>query len=132
MFSAPEILFNNLISQLINKLQPEFEQLRVSCCCAVPLMLLPLFLLRSRETHKIAVFYIGEGQEDKCSILSNSAGSQAYEDFVSGLGWEVQTHLYGRSFCSRLNSRVTCVYFRWTWPHTVASWADSRGMAAQV
>uniref|UniRef100_A0A8C2XBR6 Ral GTPase activating protein catalytic subunit alpha 2 n=1 Tax=Cyclopterus lumpus TaxID=8103 RepID=A0A8C2XBR6_CYCLU len=42
-----------------------------------------------RETHKIAVFYIGEGQEDKCSILSNSAGSQAYEDFVSGLGWEV-------------------------------------------
>ncbi|XP_030213010.1 ral GTPase-activating protein subunit alpha-2 isoform X2 [Gadus morhua] len=42
-----------------------------------------------RETHKIAVFYIGEGQEDKCSILSNSAGSRAYEDFVSGLGWEV-------------------------------------------
>lgn len=49
------------------------------------------FLSRSRETHKIAVFYIGEGQEDKCSILSNSAGSQAYEDFVSGLGWEVRT-----------------------------------------
>ncbi len=48
-------------------------------------------LFCSRETHKIAVFYIGEGQEDKCSILSNSAGSQAYEDFVSGLGWEVQT-----------------------------------------
>nr|XP_046165052.1 ral GTPase-activating protein subunit alpha-2-like isoform X2 [Oncorhynchus gorbuscha] len=42
-----------------------------------------------RETHKIAVFYIGEGQEDKYSILSNSAGSQTYEDFVSGLGWEV-------------------------------------------
>uniref|UniRef100_A0A673LS76 Rap-GAP domain-containing protein n=1 Tax=Sinocyclocheilus rhinocerous TaxID=307959 RepID=A0A673LS76_9TELE len=42
-----------------------------------------------RETHKIAVFYIGEGQEDKYSILSNAEGSQAYEDFVSGLGWEV-------------------------------------------
>ncbi|XP_077403583.1 ral GTPase-activating protein subunit alpha-2 isoform X5 [Vanacampus margaritifer] len=42
-----------------------------------------------RETHKIALFYIGEGQEDKCSILSNSGGSQPYEDFVSGLGWEV-------------------------------------------
>ncbi|XP_072313908.1 ral GTPase-activating protein subunit alpha-2 isoform X2 [Eucyclogobius newberryi] len=42
-----------------------------------------------RETHKIAVFYIGDGQEDKCSILSNCAGSQDYEDFVSGLGWEV-------------------------------------------
>ncbi|XP_062986246.1 ral GTPase-activating protein subunit alpha-2 isoform X2 [Elgaria multicarinata webbii] len=42
-----------------------------------------------RETHKIAVFYIAEGQEDKCSILTNPKGSQAYEDFVAGLGWEV-------------------------------------------
>ncbi|XP_069494533.1 ral GTPase-activating protein subunit alpha-1 isoform X2 [Ambystoma mexicanum] len=42
-----------------------------------------------RETHKIAVFYAGAGQEDKLSILSNTAGSQAYEDFVAGLGWEV-------------------------------------------
>ncbi|MGH0168711.1 UNVERIFIED_CONTAM: hypothetical protein FKN15_055434 [Acipenser sinensis] len=48
---------------------------------------------RSRETHKIAVFYIGDGQEDKCSILSNTGGSQAYEDFVSGLGWEVSAFL---------------------------------------
>lgn len=46
----------------------------------------------SRETHKIAVFYVAEGQEDKHSILTNTAGSQAYEDFVSGLGWEVGTH----------------------------------------
>ncbi len=45
----------------------------------------------SRETHKIAVFYVAEGQEDKHSILSNTAGSQAYEDFVSGLGWEVKS-----------------------------------------
>ncbi|XP_072545048.1 ral GTPase-activating protein subunit alpha-1 isoform X1 [Salminus brasiliensis] len=42
-----------------------------------------------RETHKIAVFYVAEGQEDKHSILSNTSGSEAYEDFVSGLGWEV-------------------------------------------
>ncbi|XP_078515486.1 ral GTPase-activating protein subunit alpha-1 isoform X2 [Lissotriton helveticus] len=42
-----------------------------------------------RETHKIAVFYVGAGQEDKLSILSNTAGSKAYEDFVAGLGWEV-------------------------------------------
>uniref|UniRef100_A0A4W4FS10 Rap-GAP domain-containing protein n=1 Tax=Electrophorus electricus TaxID=8005 RepID=A0A4W4FS10_ELEEL len=42
-----------------------------------------------RETHKIAVFYVAEGQEDKHSILSNANGSQAYEDFVAGLGWEV-------------------------------------------
>nr|XP_023401882.1 ral GTPase-activating protein subunit alpha-1 isoform X1 [Loxodonta africana] len=42
-----------------------------------------------RETHKIAVFYVAEGQEDKHSILTNRGGSQAYEDFVAGLGWEV-------------------------------------------
>ncbi|XP_058396700.1 ral GTPase-activating protein subunit alpha-1 isoform X4 [Diceros bicornis minor] len=42
-----------------------------------------------RETHKIAVFYVAEGQEDKHSILTNIGGSQAYEDFVAGLGWEV-------------------------------------------
>lgn len=54
--------------------------------------ILPWFLFPfcgSRETHKIAVFYIAEGQEDKCSILANARGSQAYEDFVAGLGWEV-------------------------------------------
>ncbi|XP_034370047.1 ral GTPase-activating protein subunit alpha-1 isoform X6 [Arvicanthis niloticus] len=42
-----------------------------------------------RETHKIAVFYVAEGQEDKYSILTNIGGSQAYEDLVAGLGWEV-------------------------------------------
>lgn len=57
-----------------------------------------LLLFCSRETHKIAVFYIGEGQEDKCSILSNSAGSQDYEDFVSGLGWEVQNTTLNQIF----------------------------------
>lgn len=42
-----------------------------------------------RETHKIAVIYVANGQEDKTSILTNSTGSRAFEDFVSGLGWEV-------------------------------------------
>lgn len=42
-----------------------------------------------RETHKIAVIYVANGQEDKNSILMNSTGSRAFEDFVSGLGWEV-------------------------------------------
>lgn len=51
----------------------------------------------SRETHKIAVFYVAEGQEDKHSILTNTAGSQAYEDFVSGLGWEVRPPLFKSS-----------------------------------
>ncbi|CAL8089966.1 unnamed protein product [Orchesella dallaii] len=45
---------------------------------------------KCRETHKIAVIYVAEGQEDKHSILSNTGGSESYEDFVSGLGWEVE------------------------------------------
>ena len=45
---------------------------------------------RCREAHKIAVIYVAEGQEDKQSILSNASGSSAYEEFVSGLGWEVE------------------------------------------
>ncbi|XP_056021439.1 ral GTPase-activating protein subunit alpha-1-like isoform X5 [Ostrea edulis] len=49
---------------------------------------------KCRETHKFAVIYVAEGQEDKNSILSNCGGSKAFEDFVSGLGWEVdlETH----------------------------------------
>lgn len=43
----------------------------------------------SRETHKIAVIYVANGQEDKNSILTNSSGSRSFEDFVAGLGWEV-------------------------------------------
>ncbi|XP_077996665.1 ral GTPase-activating protein subunit alpha-1-like isoform X2 [Glandiceps talaboti] len=42
-----------------------------------------------RETHKIAVLYVAEGQEDKNSVLSNSGGSEAYENFLAGLAWEV-------------------------------------------
>ncbi|KAK3931767.1 Ral GTPase-activating protein subunit alpha-2 [Frankliniella fusca] len=45
---------------------------------------------RCRETHKIAVIYVAEGQEDKNSVLSNTCGSQAYEDFIAGLAWEVE------------------------------------------
>lgn len=49
----------------------------------------------NRETHKIAVIYVANGQEDKQSILSNTTGSRAFEEFVCGLGWEVNlaTHL---------------------------------------
>ncbi|XP_046401703.1 probable Rho GTPase-activating protein CG5521 isoform X2 [Ischnura elegans] len=45
---------------------------------------------RCRETHKIAVIYVADGQEDKNSILSNTSGSQAYEEFIAGLAWEVE------------------------------------------
>lgn len=37
----------------------------------------------------MAIIYVGEGQEDKLSIISNTAGSQAYENFISELAWEV-------------------------------------------
>jgi hypothetical protein len=42
-----------------------------------------------RETHKIAVLYVGHGQEDKQSIMANSRGSPLFEEFVSGLAWEI-------------------------------------------
>lgn len=42
-----------------------------------------------RETHKIAIIYIGEGQEDKMSILSNEFGSKDYEEFLNALAWPV-------------------------------------------
>ena len=47
-----------------------------------------------RETHKIALIYIAEGQEEKTSILSNENGSQDYEDFLVALAWavELETH----------------------------------------
>ncbi len=47
-----------------------------------------------RETHKIALIYIAEGQEEKTSILSNENGSQDYEDFLVALAWavELDTH----------------------------------------
>ncbi len=56
-----------------------------------------------RENHKFACIYVGNGQEDKQSILSNQAGSvsnklysesylfqRAFENFVRSLGWEVE------------------------------------------
>lgn len=48
-----------------------------------------LCVQKCRETHKIAVIYVALGQEDKRSILANSAGSQMFEEFVAGLAWEV-------------------------------------------
>lgn len=43
-----------------------------------------------RENHKFACIYVGNGQEDKQSILSNQAGSRAFENFVRSLGWEIE------------------------------------------
>ena len=43
-----------------------------------------------RDYHKIGVLYVAPGQEDEHSILSNEGGSRAYENFLAGLGWEVE------------------------------------------
>ncbi len=47
-----------------------------------------------RETHKIAIIYIAEGQEERSSILSNESGSSDYEEFLSALAWtiDLETH----------------------------------------
>ena len=45
------------------------------------------------------MIYVASGQEDKQSILSNTAGSQAYEQFVAGLGWEVRVREFMKNKC---------------------------------
>ncbi|KAF9285697.1 Ral GTPase-activating protein subunit alpha-1 [Mortierella antarctica] len=42
-----------------------------------------------RETFKIALLYVGPGQESEQSILHNHCGSAAYNRFVRDLGWQV-------------------------------------------
>ena len=42
-------------------------------------MSLYLLYQKCRDTHKMAVIYVAEGQEDKISILSNSGGSEGFE-----------------------------------------------------
>lgn len=73
-----------------------------------------LLSLFSRETSKIAVLYVAPGQEDKHSILSNSAGSRAFEDFVAGLGWEVMLDRHAGfrgGFMASSRTGVSAPYF---------------------
>ena len=48
----------------------------------------------SRDTHKVAVIYVADGQEDKTSILANNAGSPLFDEFVAALGWTVNLYLF--------------------------------------
>ncbi|GBB96125.1 hypothetical protein RclHR1_02690010 [Rhizophagus clarus] len=43
----------------------------------------------SRECIKVALLYVGLGQEDEQSILHNTNGSKEYDEFVTSLGWEI-------------------------------------------
>lgn len=44
----------------------------------------------SREVHKIAVIYVGDTQEDRATILSNTHASPQFDEFVAELGWEIR------------------------------------------
>lgn len=57
----------------------------------------------NREVHKIAVVYVGEGQEDKQSILKNCCGSKNFETFVAGLGYEIDLK-HHQGYCGGLPS----------------------------
>ncbi|XP_052275567.1 ral GTPase-activating protein subunit alpha-2-like isoform X4 [Dreissena polymorpha] len=61
---------------------------------------------RCRETHKFAVIYVAEGQEDKNSVLSNAGGSSKFEHFVAGLGWEVDLEVH-KGFLGGLQQNKT-------------------------
>ncbi|CAH8507447.1 unnamed protein product [Schistosoma haematobium] len=77
----------NQLGYLSWKHRPTVELLQISP--ALIRELKHLDHLGSRETHKLAIFYVGAGQEDKQSILSNQTASLEFENFVAGLGWEV-------------------------------------------
>eukprot|EP01155_Anaeramoeba_flamelloides_P043323 Anaeramoba_flamelloidesc37102_g1_i1.p1 GENE.c37102_g1_i1~~c37102_g1_i1.p1 ORF type:complete len:228 (+),score=48.73 c37102_g1_i1:386-1069(+) len=40
---------------------------------------------------KIGVIYVSPNQNEQIEILSNEYGSPLYEEFVNGLGWEIET-----------------------------------------
>eukprot|EP01135_Chromosphaera_perkinsii_P003053 Nk52_evm35s233 gene=Nk52_evmTU35s233 len=67
----------------------------------------------SRDYHKIGVVYVSRGQEDECSILGNTRGSRFYEDFLAGIGWEVDLNTHS-GFMGGLDSKstgsTTCYY----------------------
>ena len=52
--------------------------------------MLPLFMLTfSREIHKFGLIYVAWGDEKRTDVLSHNVGSPEFEEFVAGLGWEV-------------------------------------------
>ncbi|KAL9648269.1 hypothetical protein ABK040_013888 [Willaertia magna] len=42
-----------------------------------------------RETHKIGVVYVKEGQDDQQDLFVNQGGSEEYSKFLRSLGWDV-------------------------------------------
>ncbi|MCJ1226740.1 Tuberous sclerosis 2-like protein [Toensbergia leucococca] len=42
------------------------------------------------DGHKVGVIYIGNSQKSEASVLANTSGSRAYDEFLSGLGTKVK------------------------------------------
>ncbi|XP_065181814.1 ral GTPase-activating protein subunit alpha-1-like isoform X2 [Sycon ciliatum] len=66
-----------------------------------------------RETHKIGIVYVHHGQQDKESILSNTAGSAAFETFLAAMTWEVdlQQHPGFKGGLKPGTTRTTAPYY---------------------
>uniref|UniRef100_A0A7E4VIK5 Rap-GAP domain-containing protein n=1 Tax=Panagrellus redivivus TaxID=6233 RepID=A0A7E4VIK5_PANRE len=64
-----------------------------------------------REVHKVAVIYVGDGQEDKASILANTTGSSHFDYFVEGLGWPVTMGPNHLGYAGGLPAGQTAPYY---------------------
>jgi hypothetical protein len=59
-----------------------------------------------RETVKIGVIYVANGQEMQKQLLKNEKGSPLYYEFVDGLGWPVDLSTH-RGFLGGLDSNLS-------------------------
>lgn len=59
-----------------------------------------------RETMKIGVIYVANGQEMQKQLLKNDKGSPLYYEFVDGLGWPVDLATH-RGFLGGLDSNLS-------------------------
>lgn len=50
-----------------------------------------MLIFSRRFTQKIGVIYVSEGQRTESEVLSNQGGSLDFQEFLSGLGWGVQS-----------------------------------------
>ncbi|PRP83806.1 ral GTPase-activating protein subunit alpha-2 [Planoprotostelium fungivorum] len=53
-----------------------------------------LDLMATREHFRVAVVYVGAGQETSQTIMENSHGSPLYQEFLEGLGWSVDLNVH--------------------------------------
>jgi hypothetical protein len=90
VYKATRHLLSNL--GLICKQQGLFRRLEESSKLYLNLKLLDK--IAERESMKIGLLYVANGQETQREILMNEKGSDLYSEFVYSLGWEVdlETH----------------------------------------